>query len=367
MRQEPVNKEDIIGFDALYNSMQKCKNGVLWKDSAAAFWLRGVERTDSLSQSLKNGAYKAAPPKHFKITNPKPRDIASICFRDRVYQRSLNDNLVYPYMTNGFIYDNFACQKGKGTDPARERLKEFLRKYYRKHGSVGYVAQFDVSGYYPNMRHDKVDEMFKEKLPEWGYDMVETILHEQYDGKVGYNPGSQLVQIAGISLLNKLDHFIKERLHAKFYLRYMDDFLIISDDKEYLERCVLSIGEELGKLGFGFNQKKTKIFELKNGILFLGFIFNLTDTGKVYMKIDPKKVKAERKKLYRMVNKAVKDGTARESIDASYAAWRNHASKGNSQQLIQRMDKYYNDLWKGALENDVSKQAQNGVAGEGGT
>ena len=53
-----------------------------------------------------------------------------------------------------FIYDNYACQKGKGTDFARNRLKELLRRYYRKHGNTGYVYQFDIKGYYPNMSHE---------------------------------------------------------------------------------------------------------------------------------------------------------------------------------------------------------------------
>ena len=110
--------ESVISFDSLYESMWKCKRGVIWKDSVASYCLNGIERTLKLSKDLHNGKYKARPPIHFKITSPKPREIASITFRDRVFQRSLNDNVVYPIMSNSFIYDNFACQKGKGTDAA---------------------------------------------------------------------------------------------------------------------------------------------------------------------------------------------------------------------------------------------------------
>ena len=138
---------DAISFERLYESMLKCKKGVMWKDSVASYRLNAIERTDSLNRDLIQGTYKAKQPVRFKITSPKPREIASIAFRDRVYQRSLNDNIVYPIMSNSFIYDNFACQKGKGTDSARNRLKLFLRKYYRKHGNIGYVAQFDIKGY----------------------------------------------------------------------------------------------------------------------------------------------------------------------------------------------------------------------------
>ena len=193
--------ESVIGFEPLYESMWECKKGVVWKDSVASFYLNRIERTLKLSQELHDGAYKARPTVKFTITSPKPREIASITFRDRVYQRSLNDNVVYPIMSKSFIYDNYACQKGKGTDAARNRLKEFLHKYYRKHGHEGYVAQFDIHGYYPNMSHEITEKLFKEKLPHDIYGRVEKILHEQYEGEAGYNPGSQLIQIAGISIL----------------------------------------------------------------------------------------------------------------------------------------------------------------------
>lgn len=354
-----MNELDVVGFDALYESMLKCKKGVLWKDSVAAFYLRSIERVEKLSKDLQNGTYKASPPKHFMITCPKPREIASIAFRDRVYQRSLNDNVVYPLMTKGFIHDNFACQKGKGTDAARERIKEFLRWHYRRFGVSGYVAQFDTHGYYPNMSHAVAEACFRKYLPDWAYNRVVTILREQYDGDKGYNPGSQLVQIAGISVLSGLDHYIKERLHIHCYLRYMDDLVLIHPDREYLEECKRRITEELSKLDFEVNPKKTRVYPLSDGIMFLGFRFRLTNTGKVLMQINPAKVKAERTKLRRLVRKAKADGIPKESIDMSYASWRNHASKGNSYHLIQRMDKYYNDLWEGSQNESDQSTADN--------
>lgn len=338
-------KDSVIGFDALYDSMMKCIKGVTWKDSVASFYLRAGENISKLNRELTDGTYKAKEPKHFWITSPKPREIASVAFRDRVFQRSLNDNVVYPTMTKSFIHDNFACQKNKGTDAARERLVEFLRKYYRKHGSDGFVCQFDIKGYYPNMDHATAEAMFHRKLDEWSYSQVEKILREQYGEDKGYNPGSQLVQIAGISMLDGMDHFIKERLHAKYYLRYMDDFLIIHNNREYLEDCKSKIENYLKGLKFEINDKKTKIYPLSKGIPFLGFKFTLTDTGKVLMQILPDNVKRERKKLARLVKKSLRGELPRASVDKSYQAWRNHAEKGNSFKLLQRMDEYYKTLW----------------------
>ncbi len=343
--ETPYPLDVVIGFDPLYESMQKCRKGVIWKDSVAAYSLNGIERTMKLSAQLHDGTYKAKPPVHFQITSPKPREIASITFRDRVFQRSLNDNAVYPTMSKSFIYDNFACQKGKGTDAARNRLKEFLQKYYRKHGHDGYVAQFDIHGYYPNMSHEVTEKLFAEKLTEDVSALVFRILHEQYDREKGYNPGSQLIQIAGISILDKFDHFVKERLHAKFYIRYMDDFLIISNDYAYLERCMVDVENYLNSLYFELNPKKTRIYPLREGIEFLGFHYKLTETGKVIKTVRTENVKRERKKLYRLVAKSKRGDLPREKVDESYAAWRNHASKGNSYRLLQRMDAYYQSLW----------------------
>lgn len=340
------NIEDVIGFDALYESMMKCKKGVMWKDSTAGYVLNGIERTMNLERQLHDGTYKATRTVNFRITSPKPREIASITFRDRIYQRSLNDNAVYPIMSRSFILDNYACQKDKGTDAARNRLKEFLRRHYRKHGNIGYVAQFDIHGYYPNMSHAVTEGLFRKKLPDEVADMVITILQNQYDGDYGYNPGSQLIQIAGIFVLDGFDHYMKEQLHAKLYLRYMDDFLVISDDLEYLSDCQKKAIAYLNSLGFEVNEKKTIIYPLSEGIEFLGFRFKLTQTGKVLMFIKPSNVKRERRKLRRLVAKSKRGGIPRDKVDESYAAWRNHASKGSSYQLLKRMDAYYNSLWE---------------------
>lgn len=344
MEQE-FDIENVIGFDALYESMWKCKRGVMWKDSTAGYVLNGIERTMNLEKQLRDGTYKAKDTVNFVITSPKRREIASITFRDRVYQRSLNDNAVYPIMSKSFILDNYACQKGKGTDAARKRLKEFLHRYYRKHGNVGYVAQFDIHGYYSNMSHAVTEGLFKKKLPPEIAEMVIAILRHQYDGDKGYNPGSQLIQIAGISILNGFDHYMKEQLHAKLYIRYMDDFLIISDDAEYLAECQEQATKYLERLGFELNPKKTRIYPLSEGIGFLGFDYYLTDTGKVLMLIKSANVKRERRKLRRLVAKSKRGGIPRDKVDESYAAWRNHASKGNSYNLLKRMDAYYNELW----------------------
>lgn len=338
--------ESIIGFDALYESMCKCKKGVLWKNSTAYFFLHGVEQTLKLENELKSGTYVAKEPKCFTLTHPKKRDAVSIAFRDRVYQRSLNDNVLYPVMTASFIAENLACQKGKGTDLARDTLDRFLREMYRKYGLNVYVLQGDVHGYYPNMSHQKTEDKFDAKLPRPVFEMVRDVLRHQYGGEKGYNPGSQMIQIAGISYLDKFDHFVKEQLHIRWYLRYMDDFILLHPDKEYLEYCKNRIAEFMKKEECELHPKKTKLYKAEDGIPFLGFTHRLTTTGKIVRIIDPANVKAERKKLRREVALVRKGRIDKRKVDEGFKCWKAHAEKGNSFKLIQRMEQYYKTLWE---------------------
>lgn len=340
-----MDLEEIIGYEALWDSMLKCKLGVIWKDSVAGFYLDSVNQVSKLYQQLHDGTYKERPHKYFTIKYPKERNIMSISFRDRVYQRSLNDVAIYPAMSRSFIYDNAACQKNKGADFARNRFKYHLQKYYRKYGCNGYVLKMDVRGYYPNMRHDIAKSVFKNKLEPEVYNRAAKLL-DSFPGEVGFNPGSQIIQIAGISVLNNIDHYIKERLKIKHYLRYMDDMLIISNSNSELKKVQEDINIKLNQIGFELHDKKTKIISLKEGIMFLGFIYRLTNTGKVVMSIDPDRVKAIKRKLYRLVKKARSGALSREKVNESYQSWCNHAGKGNSWKLLRRMDVYYNNLWR---------------------
>ena len=255
--------ENIIGGEALYESMMKCKKGVSWKNSVVHYCLNGIEETLKLEKQLKTNTYVPRPPKHIQITYPKKRDAVSISFRDRVYQRSLNDNQIYPSMTKSLINTNCACQTGKGTDFAFKYLEKYLKQAFRKHETNFHVLQGDIKGYYPNMRHDVAEENFKRYLHPQVYDRAVEILRKQYEQEVGYNPGSQMVQIAGISVLSPLDHFIKEKLRIKWYIRYMDDFILLHSNEKYLKYCYEEIRKFLKKIGFEPHPDKTKIFEVK--------------------------------------------------------------------------------------------------------
>lgn len=339
--------DEVIGFEALYESAMKCKKGVIWKDSVAHYILNIIEETIKLEEQLKTNTYRPRPQRPFIVNScGKMRTVMGVAFRDRVYQRSLNDNAIYPRITKSLIYDNGACQKDKGTNFSRERLVCFLQRFYRKHGTNGYVLQCDIKGYYPNMRHDIAEKTFEKYLPPEVFKRAQEIMQDQYSGEIGYLPGSQMIQIAGVSVLSELDHFIKERLKVRFYTRYMDDFVLISADKEFLAHCRNEIEKKLEPMGFQLHPKKTRIYPITDGIKYLGFIYRLTDTGKVVRTVNPQNVKNYRRKLYRLVKLAKKGVLTREKVDECYRSWKAHAERGDTHKMLRRMDAYYKSLWE---------------------
>lgn len=339
-------KEVIIDYDSLWDSFLKCKKGVLWKPSTKHYNLNAIKETMRINKKLEEGKWKDGVPRPIQILYPKKRDGLSISFKDRVYQRSINDLCLYPYMSKSFIIDNCACQKGKGIDFARARLKKHLWNYYCHYGNAGFILQIDIKGYYPNMSHTAVKNKFAKNIPVDVLEMVSNVLDTQYVGEIGYNPGSQMVQIAGISLLDDLDHYCKERLHIRHYIRYMDDILIVHHDDVELHQLLQLINVELTKIGCTLNIQKTHITPLSKGFTFLGFEYRITSTGKIIMTLNSANIKHERKKLQRLVSLAKAGKITKAKADECFRDWCANASKGNSNKLIRRMTQYYNTLWR---------------------
>ena len=147
-------------------------------------------------------------------------------------------------------------------------------------------------------------------------------------------------------MLSPLDHYIKEKLRIKYYIRYMDDFILIHESKEYLQECKEKIAEFLSNDGFTLHPKKSTIFAVSKELTFLGFTFKLTDTGKVVKMISTEAVRRKRKKLRHMVAKVKRGELDKHKVDECYKCDRIYLAKGNATKLIQRLDIYYKNLWR---------------------
>ena len=339
-------KESVCDFTNLFDAMNKCKKGVTWKDSVSRYTNNGLASIYKLQNMLIDDKYEIDKYYQFTIYEPKKREIVSTKFKDRVFQRSLCDNYLYDEITKRFIYDNGACQINKGTDFCRDRLKTHLHKYYRHNGYNGYVLKCDFKNYFASTPHATVKRALNEIIKdEWVLDKVFQII-DSYDtgNKTGLGLGSQITQLVQLLVLNHLDHFVKEALHIKHYIRYMDDMVLIFKDKKYLKYCLSKIKENIVELGLTLNSKKTQIFKLEQGLEFLGFKFSLTKTGKVLCIINKKNTKKRKRKLKKHMKLVKENKMTIEKSDQCFESWKAHVNKGNSYNVINGMNKYYNDL-----------------------
>lgn len=140
--------------------------------------------------------------------------------------------------------------------------------------------------------------------------------------------GNMTSQILAIYYLNDLDHFIKEKLHIKCYVRYMDDFILMHENKEYLKYCYQEIEKKLAELQLSFN-KKTQIVEIHHGFVFLGYRF-LLKNKKLLVLLPAKNKKKIRKKL-RYLKKYHPSNEA--SVLASYHGYLERCHSGNFQYI----------------------------------
>lgn len=339
--------EYALSPEGLHEALMKCRRGTLWKASVSAWYLHGWERCIRLSEEIADGTYHPSEPKHFVVTHPKRRDIVSIGIRDRIYQRSLVDNAVYPRMTRSLVKENCACQNGKGTGFARDLLERDLRRWWHGHGTSGVALLLDVKGYYPNMRHDVALARFRARLPDEAYRRVEEILTTQYAGDIGFAPGSQLVQLAGICILDPLDHMIKERLRVHSYIRYMDDMVLLGATSEEISAWRAQIAEWLASAGFELNQKKSRAIRISDPIPWLGQTFRLSETGAVERTIRPERVRQERRHLRNMVRLCLDGKLPRETCDMAARSWCGYARRECTHPgMAIGMERYYENLWK---------------------
>lgn len=348
-------RAEVCSFDNLYNAMLKCKSGVTWKDSVSRYSNNGISSVLKLKTSLDEDSYKIEDYYHFTIHEPKKREIVSTKFKDRVFQRSLCDNYLYKEITKGFIYDNGACQVGRGTDFSRNRLKVHLQKYYRQHGPEGYVLKIDFKNYFGSTPHSTVKDALKKVVKDqWALDQVYRIIDSyNTDGKaVGLGLGSQITQLVQLLVLNRMDHYIKEYLRIEHYIRYMDDMVLIDGNKDYLMICLKDIQGKAAELGLSLNMKKTQLFKLSQGINFLGFKFLLSDTGRVAMIINHSNINKRKRKLRKYHDMVVSGRMTRQKADECFLAWCAHAEKGNSHKMIAYMNNFYQNLWR---SEDVQK------------
>lgn len=332
-----------MSYGHMRRALRKCGNNVRWKDSVVGYELHAPQHTHSLIEDIRNETYKISPYQRFTIYEPKRREIVATRINDRQVQMALCDGGLYQDFTEHFIYDNVACQRGKGTDFAIKRLKVHLLRFYREHKREGWVIKCDIQGFFPSTRHEVAKAAAKKRIiDDKAYKMVSDII-DSFEGDIGIGLGSQISQLLELAVLDDLDHFIKERLHIKHYLRYMDDFILIHEDKAYLQHCRKEIEKELAKIHLKLN-RKTSLYPLKQGVKFLQWRFILTESGGIRIKMNSKKQGRERRRLVKLAGKELKGEVVPGTTLNSFISWKSNADKGDTYYQVKRMQRHYAKL-----------------------
>lgn len=307
-------------FMTFYNAHKLARRCKTTKKPIVKFDLEQGVNIQKLVNRMKSGNYKVHGYQSFYVYQPKKRQIQALRYDDRIVQHVLCDNYLMPYFSKRVIYDNCACQQGKGHHFALNRISKFLHNYYNNYGAKGYVLKCDILKFFPSISHTVVKKMVgdhirDEKVKKLFFDIIDSYqttptFLKKYgirqtepvytrNGWVsrtivrGVPIGNQTSQIIGMIYLDKVDRLVKEQLGIKYYSRYMDDFILIHPSKEYLRDCLEKIRYVVEKeLKLQFNDK-TQIFPLKNGFQYLGFNFYLKSNGKVIKKVK----KATRKRF----------------------------------------------------------------------
>jgi retron-type reverse transcriptase len=216
-------------------------------------------------------SYHPKPLKTFIIHDPKTRKISKSDFRDRVVHHALC-NVIEPIFDRTFIFDSYANRVGKGTFAAISRFDHFKRKVSKNNSQPCYVLKADIRKYFENVDHRILLGIISKKIKDakvlW---LIRRILENSSPGK-GMPLGNLTSQFFANVYLNELDQFIKQQLKAKYYIRYVDDFVILHHKHQELEKYHLQIDEYLqSALALLLHPDKSKILRLGNRITFLGF------------------------------------------------------------------------------------------------
>jgi len=297
-------------------------------------------RNDLCSRSYRHGSYRA-----FTVYEPKQRLILAAPVRDRVVHHALHD-VVAPIIDRGLIFDSYACRHGKGTHRAVKRAANFLR-------ANEYFLHLDVRKFFPSIPHERLKKVVRRSVSEepvlWLFELIidssltlqrkqirQLSLFDDREEVRGMPIGNLTSQFLANLYLNELDQFIKHTLRCKYYLRYMDDFVLFGNDRALLQRQhSLIVDFCMQKLGLTLHEKGG-IKKHSEGLGFLGFrIFRTHKRIK-----GPALTRFIRGARYRW--REVSEGHRTvASFEAGKRSWINHAGQGDTNGLVLSLKEKY--------------------------
>lgn len=228
-----------------------------------------------LHDDLANHNYKHGPYQAFRINDPKPRQIHKSLVRDRLLHHAIYRQL-YPFFDRTFISDSYSCRTNKGTHKSLNRFREFGYIVSKNHTKTVWVLKCDIRKFFASINHDILLKILKQHIDDSGIVRLLGIIIDSFDsGKpgTGLPLGNLTSQLLVNIYMNKFDQWMKHHMKAKYYIRYADDFVILSHDKVWLEELLPKIGDLLSEhLKLDLHPDKVYIKTLSSGVDFLGWV-----------------------------------------------------------------------------------------------
>lgn len=265
---------DIISIENLLLAWKEFVRGKRKKHDVQVFQLDLMYHILALHEELKAGTYRHGGYHAFKISDPKPRDIHKASVRDRLVHHAVY-RVLYPFYDRTFIADSYSCRKEKGTHKAIDRLQAFVWKVTRNNTRAAWVLKCDVRKFFANIDHDILMRLLRVRIADG---RIVSLLQEivgsfsSADGK-GLPLGNLTSQLLVNIYMNEFDQFAKHKLKARHYIRYADDFVFLSDDRDWLVRALLRVGQFLkDELGLVLHPGKISNGTTAAGVDFLGWV-----------------------------------------------------------------------------------------------
>lgn len=362
----------MLTYRNFFRALKKCNKTVNFKFSVQEYNANCIFYITEAIRTMRKGIMPQ--PYGTKKTvireRGKEREITPIDIKDRVMRKVLCDEALIPSICPHLIYDNGASLKGKGVDFARKRLNLFLEEAKKEYG-VGnlYALTFDFKRYFENISHaqcrkvlakyisdERISDICTQNIicyalkeaenvadPQLRITEIEKIEH--FEGK-GICLGSQDSQIMAVAVPNELDHYIKDELGERYYLRYMDDGIVLSGNKDHLFDLEEKIREKAAEYGLILHPDKTKITKLTNGVTFLKIRYRL-EGDKTVKKLEPKGIARQRQRLKRLKSKMNDGKISPDDVYMSMQSWNGHAKNAPHFGTEKTMFKLYDELYGG--------------------
>jgi len=266
--------DSIISIENLLLAWQNFVRGKRNKKDVQEFQLHLMDNVLDLHKDLKNKTYKHGSYESFSICDPKPRNIHKASVKDRLLHHAIYQ-ILYPFFDKSFISDSYSCRNNKGTHKALKQFRKYSNKVSKNDNRTVWILKCDIKKFFASVDHKTLMEIvgrnIKDKdITQLIQEIVNSFCVEKGKGLPLGNLTSQL--LANV-YMNEFDKFVKHELKVKYYIRYADDFVFLSDDRKYLISILSKVQKFLEtRLFLRLHENKVHIETWASGVDFLGWV-----------------------------------------------------------------------------------------------